>query len=979
MFSGEISNNGNDGWHPVTTSSLEALQTEHPQSWARKGDRVKKIRKLNPTSFPQFFTDTTLPGTSPAGPASIQPPKPEGEAPLPPVVETKPNKGPAHPAAASPKEDQAKAAQTMLEGFQKSLQKMSEDIGAALTRTVKADLAAALDSNSARVQAALAELARAIHSTNFESQARALAEQFLADLRAKTDGLLREVEKTAGKTQASADGARDDLEKLRSDLEQRLKALRNLQGDLNEDTADLLDRIKKFGLGRVEVLEQQNEQLRKELEQSRSEHVRLHSELTQEKLARGAYDPALFQRVLKENNELSTAKVELERIRLQLANADTELADLRPLRTAKLEAAQHTKELSDLKDWKRKFQPELDREKDRAKVIGEEYRRLENEHKTAKRTLRDLEEDRRTIQDLKETSESYRNKGGTLETRVKKLEASEAQAQEKAAKLAEEVAQGREAYKREVETEHSRQLLLMQQRHGRELDNYLAELERSASEITVWKDRAEALNAKLQAIEEEAALGLRKLYENLLREHRALLADNQTRTTDIASAEAQRMQLAAQVTELRGEHDTLQNNKASLEGELSALQNQLDRHLGQQRQLEARKAEQKTRVFQPVFDRQDAAPAVGEWEWLQHIKSAIKTAGFRFNARLVNAFHTALKAQDISPLTLLAGISGTGKSELPRLYADAGGISFLPVAVQPNWDSPADLFGFYNYTEGVFHSTPLCRALRQFTNADHQPGMTDRVLMVLLDEMNLARVEYYFSDLLSRLEIRRGILRHEHEPSDEEWRRASVELNLGEGSSEWLRLGPNVLFVGTLNQDESTLDLSPKVVDRANTITFPRPAQFVDLTSSSGAAVVARQQLAKERWNEWCVAGPDRKAKVEQELKKKFDTVSLALEKMGRGVGQRVFQAAMRYVALYPPDPKRKRDGIQEAIEDQFAMKLIPKLKGIDTQSKRGQECLALFEEAVPEKLHKAFDIAKSDDIFDWRGADHMFAVDDED
>jgi hypothetical protein len=344
------------------------------------------------------------------------------------------------------------------------------------------------------------------------------------------------------------------------------------------------------------------------------------------------------------------------------------------------------------------------------------------------------------------------------------------------------------------------------------------------------------------------------------------------------------------------------------------------------------------------------------------------------------AFHTALKSQDISPLTLLAGISGTGKSELPRLYADTGGILFLPVAVQPNWDSPADLFGFYNYSEGVFHSTPLCRAMRQFTQEDHAVPMHDRLLMVLLDEMNLARVEYYFSDLLSRLETRRGILRHGKNPSEDEWRRASIELNLGEGAPAWLRLGANVLFVGTLNEDETTLGLSPKVVDRANTITFPKPASFVDINSGPHELAKAKGQLPRTLWQQWCTADAERQQQAERDLKAKFDTVSSALEKVGRGVGQRVFQAALRYVALYPVAPNQPGDGIQSAIEDQFAMKLIPKLKGVDTRSKQGRECLELFKGVVPEKLRATFDAAASEDreIFDWRGADHMFALEQE-
>lgn len=136
-----------------------------------------------------------------------------------------------------------------------------------------------------------------------------------------------------------------------------------------------------------------------------------------------------------------------------------------------------------------------------------------------------------------------------------------------------------------------------------------------------------------------------------------------------------------------------------------------------------------------------------------------------------NAFHTSLKISDRSPLVVLAGVSGTGKSELPRRYAEAFGIHFLNVAVQPRWDGPQDLFGFYDYLDRRFRATELARSLVQMDTIgprsergwnppkDWSKGnrLNDQMLLVLLDEMNLARVEYYFSEFLSRLETRSGL------------------------------------------------------------------------------------------------------------------------------------------------------------------------------------------------------------------------------
>jgi hypothetical protein len=130
---------------------------------------------------------------------------------------------------------------------------------------------------------------------------------------------------------------------------------------------------------------------------------------------------------------------------------------------------------------------------------------------------------------------------------------------------------------------------------------------------------------------------------------------------------------------------------------------------------------------------------------------------------------------DYAQLTILSGVSGTGKSLLPRRYAEAMGMHFLPIAVEPRWDSPQDLLGFYNYIEKRYRATELARALIQmdpYDTSELSKGRTDdHMLLVLLDEMNLARVEYYFSEFLVRLEAR-----PRYEDADQKQRRRDGEL-----------------------------------------------------------------------------------------------------------------------------------------------------------------------------------------------------------
>ncbi len=243
---------------------------------------------------------------------------------------------------------------------------------------------------------------------------------------------------------------------------------------------------------------------------------------------------------------------------------------------------------------------------------------------------------------------------------------------------------------------------------------------------------------------------------------------------------------------------------------------------------------------------------------MENVSTALTERGLRFDTRTLHAFHTALKSTVSSPLVTLAGVSGTGKSELPRCYADALGLNFLGLAVQPRWDSPQDLFGFYDYLEQRFRPTELTRALLQMDPIGPVEGrgwecpdeyanvlLEGQMLLVLLDEMNLARVEYYFSEFLSKLETRRGI-----DWEDEGQRqRAEIVLDVSGRTSaqQPLRLfvGQNVLFVGTMNEDESTQALSDKVIDRSNVLRFGSPREVTPIHARNGAPRNSRPPFAR--------------------------------------------------------------------------------------------------------------------------------------
>ncbi|GAX44862.1 hypothetical protein NIES4075_58810 [Tolypothrix sp. NIES-4075] len=303
-----------------------------------------------------------------------------------------------------------------------------------------------------------------------------------------------------------------------------------------------------------------------------------------------------------------------------------------------------------------------------------------------------------------------------------------------------------------------------------------------------------------------------------------------------------------------------------------------------------------------------------EHKFLEGFVTYIQFQGLAFPKRVIHAFHTSLKVQDISALVILAGISGTGKSELPQKYADYIGAQLLTLAVQPRWDSPQDLQGFYNYVEKKFKPTDLMRGLYQY---NRDSAMKDRIVIVLLDEMNLARVEYYFSEFLSKLETRRS-------------RPTYLEIDVGslplKDNERRLEIPQQFLFVGTMNEDETTQSLSDKVLDRANVITFGKPKNLQLRQQNQHQNGTGRPSgyLAYSDFKQWTKI-PEPQSELVEKVKYYLDRANQVMEKMGHPFAHRVYQGITQYVVNYP----LVESAFKFALADQFGQKLLPKLRGV--------------------------------------------------
>jgi hypothetical protein len=403
--------------------------------------------------------------------------------------------------------------------------------------------------------------------------------------------------------------------------------------------------------------------------------------------------------------------------------------------------------------------------------------------------------------------------------------------------------------------------------------------------------------------------------------------------------------------------------------ELEHYQAQVERLQGlfhNPRELEARIQN----IVEPVFEPKTLPPFGGvkdELAWLEQIEEGCLASGLRFPRRLLHAFHTSLKTADWSPLTVLAGVSGTGKSALPDLYARFGGLLFQSLPVQPNWDSPQSLFGFFNSVDNMFDATDLLRAMVQMG----KEPCDDRMLLVLLDEMNLAHVELYFSDMLSLLEQRRGKGR-------EKLPQLSLGLGAGQPSYE-VPLTRNILWVGTMNEDETTRSLSDKVMDRGNLISFPRPQTLRRRQSAQLAP--AGDALSTQTWRQWQVEEVPFSEAAITPMRQALERINEAMATTGRAIGHRVWQSMEHYMANHPNVRAHLEEGGQEldramrrAFEDAVVQKVMPKLRGLETRGRARSLCLDPIRAQLDDlnlDLLEDFDAAcnSSHDIFSWNSA----------
>lgn len=494
----------------------------------------------------------------------------------------------------------------------------------------------------------------------------------------------------------------------------------------------------------------------------------------------------------------------------------------------------------------------------------------------------------------------------------------------------------------------------------------------------IIRDRQNRMQREIDSLKQElscrAPESLERNFQELQKQSRQLKAELDEALEKVRILEQKNRELSHFETENIG----LASRNQGLESVVEELRSQAEQYRQRIERLnvnEAKLSDYEARVaeirkgFLPPLIGVGLPSETSEIRWLQTISEQCAIYGVSFPRRILYAFHTALKISDWSSITVLAGVSGTGKSELPKLYAAFGGLNFIVVPVQPNWDSQESMLGFFNSIDNRFEPEDLLRFLVQCTE---DKTYSQYMSIVLLDEMNLAHVEHYFADFLSKLESRRGSSKKDL---------PSVEVKLGAGVQPYrLDLVRSIMWTGTMNQDETTKSLSDKVLDRGLVINFPRPRTLRSREDmpvlQSQIEKLNRPMLTKQVWNSWVVRKIELEGEQRDELERYREIVERIndeLEHVGRALGHRVWQSIEYYMMNYPTvvaeraklNPGEMSMGLKRAMkvafEDQIVQKIMPKLRGVETRghAKTNLDAIeALLEEKGFESLKDDFEIA---------------------
>ncbi len=262
-----------------------------------------------------------------------------------------------------------------------------------------------------------------------------------------------------------------------------------------------------------------------------------------------------------------------------------------------------------------------------------------------------------------------------------------------------------------------------------------------------------------------------------------------------------------------------------------------------------------------------------------------------------------------SHFMILEGLSGTGKSSLPRYFAKFIHANVLFVPVQATWRDKSNILGYFNDFSKIYSETDFLTYLYE---SNYNP---DQIHLFVLDEMNISRIEYYFADFLSVLEF-----------PEEEWKLRVMQLpynfippaKLENGNISILN---NAYFIGTANKDDSTFSIADKVYDRAITIDFDNrniPFEVKEETSTLHLSKSKFHDLFQQALN-------NKENRMNESDYQKFQTITdYIYEEFDVTFGNRILTQIDVLVPTFIACGGKKED----ALDFLLSRKVIAKLEG---------------------------------------------------
>lgn len=258
----------------------------------------------------------------------------------------------------------------------------------------------------------------------------------------------------------------------------------------------------------------------------------------------------------------------------------------------------------------------------------------------------------------------------------------------------------------------------------------------------------------------------------------------------------------------------------------------------------------------------------------------------------------------VSKIIILQGMSGTGKTSLAVAFGRFTERPSTVIPVQPLWKERSDLLGYYNEFTKRFHEETLLRTM-------YEANYSRDMYVTVLDEMNIARVEYYFAEFLSMLELPDPETRYLGVVSDK-WETDPPQLKDGR-----IRLPDNMWFIGTANNDDSTFAISDKVYDRAMIMNLDKKCeQFV-------APSAAPVHLSAKRFSEMTAAAQKEYRISRRNLKRLRQLDAYMTEHFHVTFGNRIMKQILTYIPVYIACGGDELD----ALDDILAKKVLRKLE----------------------------------------------------